>query len=130
MSHAPRPTHFEIQAENLERARHFYSSVFGWKIAKWDGPIEYWAVVTGEASEPGINGGLVPRQSHLEDDTSPVHAFVCTLEVDDLETYAKRIEWNGGGLAIAPKTLPQVGTLAYYHDTEGNVFGLLEPTHA
>jgi predicted enzyme related to lactoylglutathione lyase len=50
----PRPVHFEIPAENPQRAINFCSTVFGWKFTKWDdGPMEYWMVETGPASEPG-----------------------------------------------------------------------------
>ena len=34
----PRVVHFEIPAENPERAAKFYKEVFDWKIEKWQGP--------------------------------------------------------------------------------------------
>jgi predicted enzyme related to lactoylglutathione lyase len=37
-----RPVHFEIHAEDPERAANFYSQLFGWEITKWDGPVDYW----------------------------------------------------------------------------------------
>ena len=46
--------HFEIPAENLERASAFYKKAFGWKIEKWPGPVEYWMVTTGKEGQPGI----------------------------------------------------------------------------
>ena len=52
----PRPVHFEIPAENPERAMKFYQAVFGWSFQKWDGPMPYWLITTGPASEPGITG--------------------------------------------------------------------------
>jgi predicted enzyme related to lactoylglutathione lyase len=55
----PRPTHFEIPADNPERAIGFYGSVFGWQFQKWEGPMPYWLVTTGD-SGTGINGGLHP----------------------------------------------------------------------
>jgi predicted enzyme related to lactoylglutathione lyase len=48
-----RPVHFEIHAEDPERAASFYSELFGWKITKWDGPVDYWLVSTG-SDTPGI----------------------------------------------------------------------------
>ena len=42
----PRPAHFEIPAENPERAIAFYKDVFGWNFQKWDGPMPYW-MITG-----------------------------------------------------------------------------------
>ena len=58
----PRPTHFEIPAENPERAMAFYGDVLGWTFQKWQGPVDYWLIMTGPEGEPGINGGLLRRQ--------------------------------------------------------------------
>ena len=52
-----RVVHFEIHAENPERALEFYGGLFGWKFTKWDGPMEYWLIGTGEGT--GVNGGLL-----------------------------------------------------------------------
>ena len=43
----PRPCHFDLTADEPERAMKFYKDVFGWKFEKWDGPMEYWMVTTG-----------------------------------------------------------------------------------
>ena len=56
----PRPIHFEIHAENPERAMQFYRTLFGWEFTQWAGQ-PYWLVKTGEKSTPGIDGGLLPR---------------------------------------------------------------------
>jgi predicted enzyme related to lactoylglutathione lyase len=48
----PRIIHFELPADNPERAVEFYSKVFGWKMQKWEGPTEYWLVSTGDAGQP------------------------------------------------------------------------------
>ena len=57
----PRVTHFEVHADDPERAAKFYRDAFGWKIDKWEGPVDYWLVTTGTEDEPGIDGGLVVR---------------------------------------------------------------------
>ncbi len=57
----PRVIHFEINADNPDRAVKFYSQVFGWKIEKWSGPMDYWLVYTGQGA--GIDGGLMERMS-------------------------------------------------------------------
>ena len=58
-----RVIHFDIQADNIERAKKFYNKVFDWKIEqvmkKTDGPMDYWMVNTGEG--PGISGGMSVR---------------------------------------------------------------------
>ena len=83
-----RPVHFEIPADDVERAVAFYQKTFGWTIKKWDGPIPYWMVTTGPEDEGGINGGKV---------------------------------------AVPRMPIPGMGWLAYCIDTEGHVFGMMQP---
>ena len=53
----PRPIHFEIPADQPERASAFYRDVFGWQFRKWDGPMPYWLITTGpRASEASTAG--------------------------------------------------------------------------
>ena len=54
-----RVTHFEINAEDPERAVKFYRDALGWTIEKWGGPIEYWLVMTGDEKTPGIDGAIM-----------------------------------------------------------------------
>ena len=57
-----RIVHFELPADDPKRAITFYEKVFGWTITKWEGPKDYWLVVTGPDEEPGINGVIAPRR--------------------------------------------------------------------
>ena len=58
----PRPVHFEIAVENMERAKTFYSTVFGWSFQQYgDDSMPYCLATTGPDGEPGINGGLRGR---------------------------------------------------------------------
>ncbi|KKM25017.1 hypothetical protein LCGC14_1599260, partial [marine sediment metagenome] len=52
-----RVIHFELNADDPQRAIEFYEKVFGWNTNKWEGEFDYWLVNTGEEDEPGINGG-------------------------------------------------------------------------
>lgn len=126
----PRVVHFEIHAENPERAVAFYRELFGWEFTRWEGPMEYWLIRTGSAGEPGIDGGLVRRRGTV--DGQAVIAYVCTVDVrsvDESLVAAVRL----GGLVASPKdAIPGVGWLAYAKDTEGNIFGMMQsdPTAA
>lgn len=114
-----RVTHFEIPADDPERAITFYETVFGWTIEKWDGPIEYWMVMTGPEDQPGIDGGL----THREDSVTGVENMI---DVNDLDQSILNVEANGGTISRPKMAIPGVGWLAYIKDTEGNVFGLME----
>ena len=122
-----RVTHFEIHADDPERASLFYSSVFGWKITKWEGAWDYWLVDTGEGI-PGIDGGIVPRRGERPPDDNACSAFVCTISVDSLDHTMAAVEANGGKIVVPKVEIPNVGWLAYGHDTEANVFGMMEST--
>ena len=50
----PRISHFDIPADDPQRAQKFYQEVFDWTFEKWDGPMDYWMANTG-SEEPGIN---------------------------------------------------------------------------
>jgi predicted enzyme related to lactoylglutathione lyase len=57
----PRVIHFEVHADKPERAVKFYEDAFGWKVKKWEGPVDYWLVTTGEDKHPRINGAIMQR---------------------------------------------------------------------
>ena len=123
----PRPIHFEIQAENIDRAIKFYTTLFGWKFSQW-GQEQYWLITTGEKGTPGIDGGLLPRRGpgtggngrgqrvRLHGATSP--------------TSTRRLRAGRGARRHASSLprmpIPTVGWLAYGKDTEGNIFGMMQ----
>ena len=119
----PRVVHFEIEADNPERASKFYTKVFGWKIEKWNGPMDYWMVTTGEKEEPGINGGMYKRK---EKSRGKAHvAYVCTIDVPSVDEYEKKIKDNGGTITMPKSAIPGVGWFASAKDTEGNLFSIM-----
>ena len=121
----PRPVHFEIHAANPERAIAFYRALFDWKFEKW-GNEAYWLISTGEKGTPGIDGGLLQRRGAPPDDMQPVNAFVCTVDVGDVDAYMKRVPELGGTIAMPKMAVPTVGWLGYAKDTEGNLFGMIK----
>jgi predicted enzyme related to lactoylglutathione lyase len=122
-----RVVHFEIHADDPQRAVNFYQSVFGWEIQKWDGPEDYWLVTTGKAPEPGIDGAIVKRMGPINGDA--VMAYVCTVDVPSIDDAIAKITSHGGTIALPKMAVPGVGWLAYYKDTEGNIFGTMQSDH-
>ncbi len=113
-----RVVHFEINADNPERATRFYAKVFGWKIENLGGPVDYWLATTGAEGEPGINGAIKYRTDN--------QTTVNTIGVSSVDEAVKTIE-KAGGKMIQPKMpIPGVGYFAYCQDTEGNVFGVMQ----
>ena len=116
----PRPVHFDIHADNPERAVKFYQTVFGWKMQKWDSPgMDYWMFTTGDEKEPGINGGLSKR-------TEPQQTTYNTISVPSVDEFAVKITAGGGKVLMPKSPIPGVGYFALCADTEGNPFGIIE----
>ncbi|MFZ2522705.1 MAG: VOC family protein [Minisyncoccia bacterium] len=125
-----RVVHFEIYAQDVERAKKFYSDVFGWEYQKWDfGGQAYWGILTAPkgSTEHGIDGGLLKRPSQDPTGKDPVIGYCCTVQVVDIDVTITKIEKAGGTLALAKMAIPGMAWQAYYKDTEGNIFGIHEP---
>jgi uncharacterized protein len=119
--------HFEIPADNPERARKFYSTTFGWKLIPVPG-MDYTMVNTGPADdkgmpkEPGYVGGGIAKRG------GPIEHPVVTIMVDDISAAEKAIVKNGGKI-IQPKQPigdGSMGHTGYFKDSEGNIVGLYQ----
>jgi hypothetical protein len=110
-------THFELATDDLEKTAAFYREVFGWGVYKWEGPVDYWLVDTGDASTPGINGGLMQAGGDFK-------GTINTIEVDDIDAAIARVKANGGEMIMDKDTIPGVGYQAYFKDNVGIIVGL------
>lgn len=123
-----RVVHFEIQADDLERAMKFYKDVFGWEYQDWGAVTgsPYWGILTApmDSKELGINGGLLKRPCPVPAPEQGTNAFVCTIQVDDYDAYEKKILDAGGKVAMPKYLIGDMAWQGYYIDTEGNTFGL------
>jgi predicted enzyme related to lactoylglutathione lyase len=120
-----RVVHFEIHAEDVDRAERFYTEVFGWEVQKFGGPLDYRLLNTGAKDLTGIDGALVQRRGDGSGDA--VIAYVCTVQVDDIQATEDAIRQAGGEQVVDRQEIPEVGQLSYFKDTEGNIFGTLQP---
>ena len=123
--------HFEIPADDVERAKNFYGAIFGWDLQTVPmGESEYTSVRTTAVdeqtqmpTEPGaINGGMMQRDARIT--TSPV----ITIDVDGIDDALKQIEDKGGSTVLPRTPIPGMGAFAYFKESEGNVMGLWETT--
>lgn len=110
-------THFELATNDLEKTAAFYREVFGWKIEKWEGPVDYWLVMTGDEKTPGINGGLMAAGGGFS-------GTINTIEVADIDAAIAKVLANGGELAMPKDAIPGVGYQAYFKDNAGIIVGL------
>ena len=115
--------HFTINADDVTRARRFYSQVFGWKFEPW-GPPDYFLIATGNEEKPGISGALHERREIVPGRRS--HGFECSISVADIDATVLAIK-AGGGMILVPKSrVPGVGTFVTFDDPEGNIVTAIE----
>ena len=115
--------HFEIPADNLERAQEFYNRVFGWKMQPVAG-LNYTIVRTAETDEAHmlkesgrINGGMMKR-------SVPIMRPVITIQVQEMERALQKVRSAGGKIVKEPLAVGTIGMSAYVQDSEGNIIGL------
>ncbi len=114
-----RVVHFEIGADDPDRAAEFYRKAFGWEVSDWGGPLKYLLATTGPQEEPGINGAIMERQAGGQ----PV---INSIAVESWEKGARDVLAAGGKVLMEKTPIPGMGYFAYCTDTEGNVFGIVE----
>ncbi|MFA6105306.1 MAG: VOC family protein [Patescibacteria group bacterium] len=120
-----RVIHFEIQADDPDRASNFYQKALGWKIEKYPAAegsgMDYWMLFTGEKGEPGIGGGMYKRPAD-----NKLHTYDCTIDVDDIDKVTEAIKKNGGKILKEKEKMEGIGWIARAEDTEGNIFAIMQ----
>lgn len=112
--------HFEIPSDDIERAKKFYNSLFGWNMEKMPGPMEYWMfVTTNSKGEQTVGGGVMKRQM-------PNESITNYIDVNSVEEYAQKVEKLGGKVIKSKTEVPGHGWFIVCMDTENNIFALWE----
>ncbi len=109
----PSIVHFEIPADDLDRAREFYTNLFGWKIESFSG-MDYMMIDTF-----GPGGGMMTR-------VHPGQQITDYFGVPSVDEYAVKVEELGGKVLMPKTAVPGMGYFVICQDTEGNVFGIWE----
>ncbi len=114
----PTIVHFDLPADDLMRAKDFYSNLFGWKFFAPPGYGDFYLIETTDlAGNTGIGGGMGKRGT-------PDQRIMNYIGVSSIEAYAKKIEELGGTMVLPKTVVPKFGYLALCKDTEGNTFGV------
>ncbi len=112
---AGKPVHFEFPAGDADRARGFWSSLFGWEF--------------GESAMPGFDY----RMTQFDNDTAAAvypaqddsRGPIVYLTSDEIDADLARVR-DLGGKTDDKSPIPGIGWFARCHDTEGNAFSLFQ----
>lgn len=113
--------HFDISADDPERAKRFYEAIFGWKIGPIVGFADYYEVETADLRGiKGIGGGITKRKHPQQ---TCIVNFIGVSSID--ETIAK-LNSIGGKVIQSKQAIAGYGYIAVCADTENNLFGLFQ----
>lgn len=115
--------HFAVHAGDVNRAKGFYESVFGWRFTPW-GPPNFFLIKTGTDDDAGVGGALQGRREIVPG--KPMFGFECTIGVASIDDTIAAVEANGGKIVMPKFHIPTVGILIFFEDTEGNVVGAMQ----
>ncbi len=118
--------HFEIPGDDREKVGKFYQEIFGWHLIPMP-QMEYTIIHTGPtddqtgmSKEVGfINGGFFKRTGERQNPT-------LVIDVKSIDETVKKIEANGGKIIEPKMPVGDMGFVAYFKDSEGNVLGIWE----
>ena len=91
---------FEIPADNPDRAKEFYSKLFGWKINLFPGMKDYWHIDTG-GSDDTPDGGLMARKQ-------PAQTITNYVNVQSVTQFMGKAEKLGGKICVPKTAVPQM----------------------
>lgn len=113
----PTIVHFDVPADDVERAKIFYSALFGWKYESYP-EMQYNLITTTNLDgTPGVGGGMGKRMD-------PSQRMLNYFGVPSIDAAMNQVRTLGGKVLTEKMVVPGMGFLANCMDTEGNLFGL------
>jgi len=111
--------HFDVPADDIERAKKFYAELLGWKFESFP-EMQYNLITTTSVDgAPGVGGGMGKRMD-------PSQRIMNYFGVKSIDAAMNQVKSLGGSVLMGKMAVPKMGYLANCVDTEGNFFGLWE----
>jgi uncharacterized protein len=113
-------THFEIPADDPDRAKAFYSGLFEWSFADPIPGLDGYHLFTTPVGQEGMGGAIGKRG---ENAPGQLRTYV---HVDSVEASLQKVTELGGTIVEARAEVPGQGWYGVFRDTEGNEIALWE----
>lgn len=111
-------SHFAIYIDNMDRAKTFYSNLFGWDFNSY-GPEDFLQIKDSDKKGAQLIGALQSRKYSPFDNN--IIGFECSIEVEDIDAIITTVKDNKGEIVMPKTEIPHVGWLVKFLDTEGNI---------
>jgi predicted enzyme related to lactoylglutathione lyase len=113
-------THFEIPADDPDRAKAFYSGLFDWSFADPIPGFDGYHLFTTPVGQEGMGGAIGKRGENAPE---KLRTYV---HVDSVEASLQKVAELGGTIVEAKAEVPGQGWYGVFSDTEGNEIALWE----
>jgi len=114
----PTIVHFDLPADNVDRAKKFYEKLFEWKFNQVPMPTPFFLIETKDLNgNPGVGAGMGERKL-------PEQRTMNYIGVLSVEEYITKVKKLGGNIIMQRTAVAGWGYLAICVDTENNNFGL------
>lgn len=114
---------FELMTRDVEKAKKFYSAVFGWTFTSSSMPSgTYWEISIPNGKDAPSIGGMMATPPGLEQvppNWTPYFA------VSDVNATIEKVKKLGGKVEMGPREIQGVGTFAVLSDPQGAVFDVI-----
>jgi len=108
----------ELMTPDIERAREFYKTLFGWNLKVSP---EYTEIDLGST---GI-GGMMHITPEMQGMPTAWTPYIC---VADADATVEKIKSGGGKIYMGPHEIPNVGRFAVCADPQGAMFNIIHPS--
>jgi hypothetical protein len=109
--------HIELQTQDLEKSKKFYTALFDWKLQEMPG-MDYTIINVGEGTGGGMMKKPVPDM--------PDNWFPYVL-VEDVAATTKKAQALGAAICKEVTEVPGMGWFSVITDPTGATFGLWQP---
>ncbi|MCC1484373.1 VOC family protein [Winogradskyella immobilis] len=113
-----KPVHFAIYIDDMDRAKTFYSNLFGWNYNNY-GPDDFLQIKDSDTNDAQLIGALQSRK--YSPIAEKINGFECSIETENIDELILKIKNNNGEIVMPKTEIPHVGWLVKFLDTEGNI---------
>lgn len=111
-------THFAIHIDDIERAKNFYEGVFDWGFNSY-GQEDFLQIKADKSDHGELIGALQARK--YSPISEKVIGLECSIGVENIDDIIEKVKSNAGQVLMPKTTIPYVGYVAKFLDTEGNL---------
>lgn len=111
-------THFAIHIDDIERAKNFYEGVFDWGFNSY-GQEDFLQIKADKSDQGELIGALQARK--YSPISEKVIGLECSIGVENIDDIIEKVKSNSGQVLMPKTTIPYVGYVAKFLDTEGNL---------